>query len=354
MPPRRNPFSLIGVDLGRRSVELVQLRRAGEGWKLHEAGRADLPVAQDDPASAGECARAIKRLRSACAFRGKDAAAALSIADLDVRPLRLPPARDDELRQMVRFEVEAYLQYPIDQAVVDYVATGEIVDRGERKTEVIAVCSRRRAVDEQLEVLKGAGLRARVVDVTPCALARALGQPGREAVAILDIGFETSAVAIVRGEDLIFCRRVDVGSQHVTQAIAEKLGLDTDRAEDVKVRHGLDTKPVAEFADGGANDIPRTIFAAAHETLGHVADEVQKSLRYCAANRRGLSATKLLMTGGGAMMQNVDQFLSERLAMPVAPGDPFATVEVDAAAPSSLAEDAPFYAVAVGLAKLEL
>ena len=347
-------FSLVGVDLGHRSVELVQLRRDNGSWKLHEVARAELSVHQDDDSYPAECARAIRALRQSRAFHGRQAATALSIGELDVRPLKLPPVAGEELRQMVRFEIEAYLTYPMDQAVVDHVVTGEVTDRGEKKIEVIAVSARRSAVERHLSVLQKAGLRTRVVDMTPCALSRALGTAEGGAVAILDIGFEASAVAIVQGGSLIFCRRVDLGSRHITQAIADKLDLDCARAEDIKVRHGLEVGSVTGLASADAADIPRAIFGVVRDTLARVADEVRKSLSYCAANRRGLRASKLLVAGGGSMMKNVGKFFQDQLNISVVAGNPFGDIAVDSYRfPEDLFESAPLYTVAVGLAKLE-
>ncbi len=355
MAAKPRAHSLIGVDVGRKSIEMAQLARAGEGWRLLYAARAGVPVAPDDESYGRECARVIRRLLSAGAFKGKQAAAALSMSDLDVRPLRLPAAHRQELRQMVRFEIEAYLPYPIDDAVVDYVTTGEVTDRGERKTEVIAVSAMRQAVDRHLAIFDEAGLRVEAIDMIPCALARALGQPGGHAVAVVDIGFLCSAIVILRGQELIFCRRLDVGSHHITQALAERLGMEPDHAEGVKTRHGLDPRPLSEFADGQSEEIPRAVFAAARDTLEQMAEEIEKSLRYCSANRRGMTAQKLLLAGGGALMKNVDRFLSERLNLPVEPANPFAGVEMSSyAAPADAVEHPAEFAAAVGLAKLEL
>jgi len=347
---RRSPFSYIGVDFGRRSAELVQLKWTSGSWELHEIARAELPPGDD----VGQCGEILREVIRSSAFRGRKAATTLGIDDLDVRPLRLPAADPDELAEMVRFEIEGYLPYPIHEALIDYVNTGEVAERGQRKVEVIAVSTRRESVETQVSVLRKAGLRTQVVDMGPCALSRALGGAEKGVIAVLDLGMQCSVIGIVEDGNLIFCRRVECGGKHITDAIAQKLDLSGDRAEDIKVRHGLEMGPMTDVGDDDESDISRVIFDVARESLDRIAREVEKSLGYCAANRRGLRAQKLLLAGGGAMMENADQFFTERLGMPTEVGDPFKGIDLGASPIAHrLARQAPLYTVAVGLARLE-
>lgn len=347
---RRSPFSYIGVDLGRRSAELVQLKWADGSWELHEISRAEMPP-EDDFAQCGEILRDAMR---SSAFRGRKAATTLGIDDLDVRPLRLPAADPNELAEMVRFEIEGYLAYPIHEALIDYVNAGEVAERGQKKVEVIAVSTRRESVEKQVSILRKAGMRTQVVDMGPCALSRALGGAEKGAIAVLDLGMQCSVIGIVQDANLIFCRRVECGGKHITDAIAQKLDLSSERAEDIKVRHGLEIGPVSDIGDGDESDISRVIFDVARESLERIAREIEKSLGYCAANRRGLRVQKLLLAGGGSMMKNVDKFFADRLGIATEVGNPFKGIELGAnPIAHRLARQAPLYTVAVGLAKLE-
>nr|MBC8443177.1 pilus assembly protein PilM [PVC group bacterium] len=148
--------------------------------------------------------------------------------------------------------------------------------------------------------------------------------------------------------------RVECGGKHITDAIAQKLDLSSERAEDIKVRHGLEIGPVSDIGDGDESDISRVIFDVARESLERIAREIEKSLGYCAANRRGLRVQKLLLAGGGSMMKNVDKFFADRLGIATEVGNPFKGIELGAnPIAHRLARQAPLYTVAVGLAKLE-
>jgi type IV pilus assembly protein PilM len=85
----------IGVDLGSRSVKLVQFDAPCE--RLIEAVRWDLPQrgaaleeAEGDESDVSETAQLLRAAREGRGFRGRDAVLCLSGANLHVQNLRVP------------------------------------------------------------------------------------------------------------------------------------------------------------------------------------------------------------------------------------------------------------------------
>jgi type IV pilus assembly protein PilM len=66
--------------------------------------------------------------------------------------------------------------------------------------------------------------------------------------------------------------------------------------------------------------------AALRRLLGELADEVQRSLDFYLSQGDVAPVTQVLLAGSGASINQLDQFLSQRLALPVALIDPLAVL----------------------------
>jgi type IV pilus assembly protein PilM len=109
--------------------------------------------------------------------------------------------------------------------------------------EVLIAVAQRDMVSGHLEALKLAGLDAVIVDVEPLAIGRALldlsktGLKSKTTV-VINIGASGTEVGIYRDGVLRFPRTIPLGGDAFTRAVADKLSLSLDAAEDEKVERG--------------------------------------------------------------------------------------------------------------------
>ncbi|MCX6704208.1 MAG: pilus assembly protein PilM, partial [Candidatus Woesebacteria bacterium] len=84
-----------------------------------------------------------------------------------------------------------------------------------------------------------------------------------------------------------------------------------------------------------------------------VVDEIKKAVSYYLSEEKGETPTALIVTGGSSAVPDIIPMLTKLIGMEVLAGNPFAKVKVDSGTAQKLAQYAPLYSVAVGLAMRE-
>src|SRR5439155_25135262 len=158
----------IGVDLGTRSVKLMQF--TADGSRLLAAERWDLPYAEKPSPSQrdAQLAESVRRARDSQKFRGRDAVVSLEAAETFVQNMRVPLARGEALAQVVRQEVASRLPFK-GPPEVRFVEAGDVRQGDAVKREVIVIATTKAALERALAVIEQADLRPVAVDVEPLA-----------------------------------------------------------------------------------------------------------------------------------------------------------------------------------------
>jgi type IV pilus assembly protein PilM len=112
----------------------------------------------------------------------------------------------------------------------------------------------------------------------------------------------------------------------------------------------------AGFGTGGQpgddQALRNQIFEAIAPVLGELATEIRRSLDYYRSRAQGRSVDRVMLSGGGALLGNLTQFLQNELQVPVYVADPFMNLQMASRRydPAFLQSVAPTFAIAVGLA----
>lgn len=180
--------------------------------------------------------------------------------------------------------------------------------------------------------LEQAGVGIGQTVVAPLAASEAvLGPRERElGVALIDIGANTTSLAVFEEGDLLHVKILPIGAGHVTNDIAIGLRTSIDVAEEVKIRYGsalpgdidrhedIDLAAVSTKEEG---EVSRRhiaeIIEARLEELFHFVDEELKSV-----GRSGLLPAGIVLTGGGAKMPGIVELAKETLRLPAQVGYP--------------------------------
>jgi len=292
--------SLAGIEVGSSAVKFVRLRTGHRRVSIQQAGLVEYAEGDDR-----EISRALATLVQEGGLQGQAVATVIWDRSLVARSVVLPKMPDDELAEAVRWEARKHLSFPVEEAVVDYLVTGEIHEGVADRLEVLFVGVPREAVLRLVRLLEGARLRVKAVDTNPLALRNAcfLNMPTEadENTAIVDLGALRMEVAVFKGRHLKLSRTVEMGGEHLTRAIQEALHLGFQEAEALKRK--LDVGPQAS---GGEMEAAR---AAVREVLDRMVLEVQRSLDFYKAQTREREIRRIVLTGGGALLKGIRQHM---------------------------------------------
>jgi len=320
----------IGVDIGSRSVKLLQFSRDHE--RLVDASRWDLPYDGSSDSSSlqpEELSAAIRKARSGRRFRGKNAVLCLSDHQLFLQNIRVPKVDPAEMDRHIRQEIAGRLPFSIAEAEIRYVEAADIRHGEVAMREVIVMACHRPVLDNCLGVIEGAGLRPIAVEVEPLAMHRSYWQQCRrdadrnERVMLVNLGFARTLVAISQGEDVLFVKYIDIAGHQMDQAVAEHLNMKLSEATALR-RHNGDRR-----ADQQDPDIARGIAEAIRPSIEKLLSELSMCLRYHSVTFRGQTLARLILSGGEANSQLVE-VLGTRLNLKTEQSDPLRAYPVAA------------------------
>lgn len=340
----------IGIDFGGHSVKMLQLeRRPGKGpddtsptWAVAAAASRALPVdlPAKGPARNQAVARAIAEMLDVGGFHGKRCVSCLPADVIQYKNLRIPQMPVDDLRNAVEWEAQDRLKIDKQQAILQFYAAGEVRQGEETREEVILMAAPRSYVDEHVAVLQECGLDILAIDAVPSALARAVIQPSTAALqddaaidVILDVGFLSSKVIVLRNGRVMFLKLIDIGGRKLDEMVAQHLNLPLVDASELRRRVRDDAAQDAEgdselFGSTRRETVERAVFEALRSTVGDLSREVGLCLRYYSVTFRGRRPDKAILVGGEAHEAQLAQMLAEGAGIAVETASPLRHVDV--------------------------
>jgi type IV pilus assembly protein PilM len=350
--PKRH---LLGLDIGKSSIKVIQLASTRKGLVLKYAGLTELPSGdregpeRDAPLALHDVFKEsrLKRQKIAINFSGRSPI---------VRYLLLPKMPKDELGEAVRWEAKKLIPFPIEDAVLDYLIVGETQERDLKRTEVLLVAAERAAVLNQLESFKRINLPISAMDINPLALFNALQLNYKsdldESLVFVDIGAGKMDINISKRGVLRFTRNVQLGGDDITQAVMQGLGVEREEAEQLKRQKGLSASggPALAVESAQAKDQDGRVNEIIKAEADRMILETQRSMDYYRAQFREGSVKKIVLMGGASLMPGFQEYFASYFDANVELDDPFAEILCDEKAFGEIRLMAPRFSTAVGLA----
>ncbi|MGH7162794.1 MAG: type IV pilus assembly protein PilM [Planctomycetota bacterium] len=337
---RRKIKSLIGLDIGSRTIKAVELTREGHGFVMTGYGQAEVGAEEQRP-------DAILEVLRDNPFHTKRVVSSVYGKSVIVRYLSMARMPDEDLRNAIRYEADKYIPFDVEDVVMDSQAFRDdaAVEGHENEMRVLLVAVKRALIDEHVSLLNGLGLQPTIIDVDSFAVGNAfeLARGGAfyqedadRAIALLDIGANKTNINIFYGGTSYFTREIYLAGDDFTHAIGKRLSLDLVAAELRKREPG---------------EHPEEVMEAVMPSFDDLANEILLSFDYF-ENQFDREVEEVFISGGGAKLHGVDEALERTLNRPTRRWDPTDGIEIHEGAVNSamVRENAGQLAVAVGLA----
>jgi type IV pilus assembly protein PilM len=336
----RSQVQPIGLDIGFDSIKMLQVEAVGQHLAVVAAARLPMnPEARANPEMRVPMAcDAIRQMMRQGGFAGKNVVAALPREMLHVKNLRLPLIPPHELAQAVRFEARNIFPFDTDKAHLQILPAGEVRQGLDVRQEVIVLAAKQDDVDGFLEQIHRAGVVVESLDVEPCAAYRAFERFIRrredetEVHVIVDVGASRTQVVLGKGRDITFLKPVEIGSDHIQDAVSKKLAITIEEARALRRRlieaNPADAnKPETPETTARRDPVQQAVFDAARSTMEEMGREIALCLRYYSVTFRGQRPTKVKLVGGESCDPLLVGVLNGALGIPVEPARPLYSVD---------------------------
>ncbi|MGB1260088.1 MAG: Amuc_1101 family PilM-like pilus complex protein, partial [Akkermansiaceae bacterium] len=249
---------------------------------------------------------------------------AISGQSVFTRFIKLPPIEDDNIEQLVAFEAQQHVPFPIDEVIWDW----QMLESGAGEKEVALVAIKGDALNDMNDVVMEAGLGTAEVDASPMALYNAMryNYPDLEETTLLiDIGAKTCNLIYLEGNRM-FTRSVAVGGASVSTAISKEYGVTFSEAESQKCSNG---QVALNTAHTSQMDEPTAALATViRNALGKLPAEIARTTNYFRSQHGGSAPKKVLLAGGGSNLPHISDFFQDKLRLPVEFFNPLKRVSV--------------------------
>ncbi|HEX7655047.1 MAG TPA: type IV pilus assembly protein PilM [Verrucomicrobiae bacterium] len=239
--------------------------------------------------------------------------------------VKLPPVDASKVGQMILYEAQQNVPFPLTEVVWDYQILGSAAS-GE--LEVLLVAIKSDVVEGLFRVAEQSKLKLNLCDASPAALCNAFrfnyGEL-EDCTMLLDIGAKTSNLLFFE-KGKVFSRSINLGANAITQDFANEAKLKFDEAEKIKIAEGF-------VSLGGAYEEPdnphqAAISKIARQFMTRLHIQVNQTMQFYRGQQGGGAPQRLFLSGGASIMPYTAQFFAEKLNVPVEYFNPFRNVQI--------------------------
>ncbi|XHX76663.1 MAG: type IV pilus assembly protein PilM [Stenomitos frigidus ULC029] len=350
----------IGIELSPDRISVAQLRKQGQAFKLATLASVPVPEGLFQEGQITDSAGMAELIQSTLAdnkLKIKRVATAVPGGrDTVTRIIPIPAElNDQELREMVlNQEAGLYLPFPREEADVDYQKLGLFVDEdGIEKFQVLLVATRKEITDSYVRTFQQAGLQIDVLEISSFALIRTIREQLRqfspqEAVALVDIEFESTEISIAVDGVPQFSRTVPIGTYQIQSALSRAMNLPPSRSTELLQSMTIPVNPSDGMGSPGKMGGGNPGAAAMLRIIGELADELRRSIDFYLNQGDNLEVAQLLLAGPGGSIGQLDEFFTQRLSLPSSQIDPITALGLEVTQDVPLAQR-PGLGVVLGL-----
>ncbi len=383
---KRKQKSLIGMDIGSNVVKCLRLDLSGEKPVITHFAMTDLPpeaIVDGEIMDRELVIQTIRECGEAAEIPDEPVASAVAGRAVIVKKIVMDKMSEEDAREAIFWEAEQHVPFDIDDITLDFQILQE--DIGANQMELLLVAAKKDMILSHAELIRDAGFRPYVIDVASFANQNAweysqehaassivaavedvvaknideidgdiddfnAAEPDgamsddkpSEFVALLDVGGGVTNVHIIKDGVPYFTRDLPLGVAQFTEEFQKQLGLTYETAQAVARGHIEDVD--AQLVQ----DIVRSVGSEIYQGL-------EPSLSYLKTAGEADGIDRIVLSGGGAHLPGLQEYLSESYEVPSEVADPLAWLDFDPSLfPEGNAEElSPLLTVSVGLALRE-
>lgn len=342
-----------GIEIGQYAVKAIQLERVGDEVRVrdfavipHVQVLTDPEISADGDQGAAAKSAAILEMSLAALATQKQLTGQKVVVNYNwmqnrgfARFAKLPAVSPREIPNLVRYEVDQQIPFPIEDIEWGFhafqspespeVEVGLFAVQKEPLAEFLAL------VGEKL------GVEPTAVTLAPIALYNAFafdrGIPEKnEPFVLLDIGTSSTDLIVAHGSRC-WMRTFPLGGHNFTEAIAAEFKFPYRQSDALK-------------QESATSKYAKQIMTAMRPVFGDLIGDVQKSLQFYESQNRGVKLRNVIGMGSTLKIPGLRKFIGMQLNLEVERLDRFERIAIEGPASADFAQHIVGFGVAYGLA----
>jgi len=307
--------SIVALNIGSQCVTMGLLSPASNGGLILKKYESSTILA--DPAAEmtrlPQIRMAIAELSSRLGVSKQKVSYSISGQSVFTRFVKLPALDSDNIEELVAFEAQQHVPFPIDEVVWDW----QLLNNNDGEQEVVLVAIKSDALDDINECVQEADLSTKLVDASPMALANAfaynyddIGEPAL----MIDIGARTSNLIYMDGNN-IFTRSIAIGGGTITSAIAKEYNVPFVEAETQKCSNGMVALDASHTSQ--LDELTASLASCIRTALNRMPAEIARTTNFFKSQHGGRAPARVYLAGGGSNLPMIADFFQDKLSLPI-------------------------------------
>ncbi|GEM_PF-1929280 len=218
------------------------------------------------------------------------------------RFIKLPQVEPKRIAEIVRYEAQQHIPFPIDEVIWDFQKIERNYEVGE-EMEVVLFAIKKDIVSSFLGDLAAVDIEIDQLQFAPVALYNFMmyDQDVSRASVVLDMGADNTDLIIIDG-DKFWIRNLPIAGNDITKTIAKKFNCAFNEAEKLKVTAAQSPQAAK-------------IFNVIQPVLKDLVGEIHRSIGYYKSLSKTARLERLVIAGNSSKTLNFQKFLSQQLQM---------------------------------------
>jgi type IV pilus assembly protein PilM len=342
-----------GIEIGQYAVKALQLERVGDEVRVrdfavipHVQVLTDPEISSDGDAGAASKYMAMLEMSLAALATQKQLTGQRVVVNFNwmqgrgfARFAKLPAVSPREIPNLVKYEVDQQIPFPVDDIEWDYHT---FISPESPEVEVGLFAIQKEPLGEYLAlVTEKLGTDPYAVTLGPIALYNAFafdrGIPEKnEPFVLLDIGTSTTDLIVAHGPRC-WMRTFPLGGHNFTEAIAAEFKFPYRQSDALK-------------QESATSKYAKQIMTAMRPVFGDLIGDVQKSLQFYESQNRGVKLRNVIGMGSTLKIPGLRKFIGLQLNLEVERLDHFDRIAVEGPASADFSQHIVSFGVAYGLA----
>jgi type IV pilus assembly protein PilM len=341
----RQSKTTVGLDIGANTIKLIKLEHTKTGHSVSAIGIRELPpeaIVADEIRDREAVIFNVQSLIDQTDPKIQDVVVSISGHSVITDRFTIDKKTGAEAEQAILFETEQRAPFDVDDVTLSYHIIN--VNDDTNKMDVLMVAARRENLANYLELIEDCGLRPAIVDDDALAIYNAYEynyeiDPSR-VTALVNIGYDVTNITYLVDGLYHSTRDVSSGTREVYNAIQKEFRLNPE----------LTGKAIkGEMGDSVDQDMLKATIVSAAEEL---TSGIELAFSYFKAQAKLDRVDWIVLSGGGALVPSIPEFLQSKLSVPLEIANPLRNIDYDPELFQYLQPEkiAPLLAVPIGLA----
>lgn len=370
--PKQGRF--LGIDIGTFSIKVVELsfnqeRFILENYAIYDAGkgRAIDHVIQTSSLKMldDEVAETLRVLFETAKIQIRDVVFSIPVFSIFTTVMEFPFMPRREIDQAIKFEAKQYIPIPLNEVVYDwdFVGMSKFKDKKDEnayskkleKAQIILVAVPKEVINKYNNIARLAQVNLRGIESETFSLRRSVLGNDPSPACLVDAGSRNTNIAIIDKGGLMLNHNLDTSGSEFTKVIAQGMGIDMLRAEELKRSEGVKSYlPNSLNGDISASfKGEKEVAKILYPIVDIIVFEIDRIINIY-QEKSGRGVDKIVLAGGSANMPGLVEYVSKKLNKLVVIGNPWSRIAYNNELDNILRLRGPSLAVAIGAAMRNL